>query len=387
MLLENDFKNDVRVEKEVQTLFSAGHEIIVAGITSSDLTFEERRENCLVLRKNISKLIYRSSVGALKFPLYFNFWRRYIKNILCNYKIDAIHVHDLPLGCIGREFSKKFKVKFVLDLHENWPALLAISTHTNTFLGKLLSSERQWREYEKLCVAQADAVIAVVDEMKERISHHGIPQEKIYILENTIEKGSVKDLKYKRDENILTLIYVGGISYHRGLQFAISGLKLLTEEIPIRLWIAGDGKYAAVLKDHVKNLKLQDHVEFFGILSKSEIVDLLIKANLGLIPHIRSEQSDSSSPNKLFEYMAFGLPVLASDCTSIKRVLDVTGAGTTYVFDSSSDFVSVVLDLYSHHEKLDIFALNGKKAIREMFNWEKSSVSLLNLYSNLGQSN
>jgi len=137
MLLENDFKNDVRVEKEVQTLFSAGHEIIVAGITSSDLTFEERRENCLVLRKNISKLIYRSSVGALKFPLYFNFWRRYIKNILCNYKIDAIHVHDLPLGCIGREFSKKFKVKFVLDLHENWPALLAISTHTNTFLGKL----------------------------------------------------------------------------------------------------------------------------------------------------------------------------------------------------------------------------------------------------------
>ena len=101
MLLENEFLRDSRVEKEVQTLFKAGHEIIVAALTSSGLPYEERRGNCIVLRKSISKFINKTSVGALKVPIYFNFWRRYLNDIFEIYKIDAIHIHDLPLCRIG----------------------------------------------------------------------------------------------------------------------------------------------------------------------------------------------------------------------------------------------------------------------------------------------
>jgi glycosyltransferase involved in cell wall biosynthesis len=107
------------------------------------------------------------------------------------------------------------------------------------------------------------------------------------------------------------------------------------------------------------------------------------RADLGLIPHIRSEQSDNSSPNKLFDYMASGLPVLSSDCTSVKRVIDETNSGMTYVFDSPSDFASVVRELYDHRDKLSICSKNGKKAIREKYNWHRSSRSLIKLYSDL----
>jgi hypothetical protein len=148
MLLENDFLNDPRVEKEVETLHKANHKIIVATISVSDLPSEEIRENCLVLRKRISKFIKKSSVGSLKFPFYFNFWRNYVKQIIRDHRIDAIHVHDLPLTHVGNEFKKKYKIKLIIDLHENWPALLNVSSHTNTITGKLLSSERQWRLYK-----------------------------------------------------------------------------------------------------------------------------------------------------------------------------------------------------------------------------------------------
>lgn len=383
MLLENEFRKDVRVEKEVRTLFNAGNEVLVAAISSSGLPGMEKREDCIILRKPISKFILKSSVGALKVPVYFNFWRRFVADILKKYKVDVIHIHDLPLCRIGTEVRKHYNIKLVIDLHENWPALLGVSAHTNTFFGRILSSEKQWRTYEKAYVREADGVIAVVDEMKERISKSGIPADKIFVLENTPDSGSINELKYERDNKFFTLIYVGGISMHRGLQHVIDGVRLLIPELPVRLWIAGDGRYSGTLKDQVKKLNLLNFVEFFGMVTKAESEDLLKKADLGLIPHLRSEQSDNSSPNKLFEYMAVGLPVLASNCISVKRVLDETKAGKTYVFDSPSDFASVVKELYYDREKSKIFAMNGEKAIREKYNWQQSSISLLKLYSGL----
>lgn len=383
MILDGEFTHDERVEKEIQTLFKAGHEIIVAALTFSGLPYEERRGNCIVLRKSISKFITKSSVGALKVPIYFNFWRRYLKDIFEIYKIDAIHIHDLPLCQIGKEAKMKYKIKLVMDLHENWPALLSVSSHTHTIPGRILSSEKQWRSYEKECAIEADRIITVVDEMKERISKLGISDKKIIVLENTPENQSITELNYQRDERFFTVVYIGGISFHRGLQYAITGLSLLVPELPVRLWIAGDGKYCSVLKDQVRSLNLQNNVEFFGMVAKEKTDDLMKKADLGLIPHIRSEQSDNSSPNKLFYYMSAGLPVLASNCSSVKRVIDETNTGMTYVFDSPSDFASVLKRLYNDHEGRVIFASNGKKAVREKYNWDQGSVSLVNLYSGL----
>jgi glycosyltransferase involved in cell wall biosynthesis len=381
MLLENEFLRDPRVEKEVETLYKAGHQIIVAAITTSGLPGEEKRSNCIVLRKYISKFTNKSSVGALKFPFYFNFWRKFIREIIKTNSFDVIHIHDLPLSRLGVELKSTQRIKLVLDLHENWPALLEISSHTNTFPGKLLSSKKQWRSYEKENIGQADAIITVVDEMKKRISQAGINQNKIIILENTPGVNSVSDLKYDRDEKYFTLLYVGGISYHRGLQYVIDGLKLLATEIPIRLWIAGKGKYSAILKEQVKRLSIEDRVEFLGLLTREKTEALMKKSDLGMIPHVRSEQSDNSSPNKLFEYMAAGLPILASDCISVKRIVNETQSGLTYIYDSPQDFANVVKDLYHNRAKSGIFADNGKKAIREKYNWELGSEALLKLYS------
>lgn len=383
MLLENEYLKDLRVIKEVQTLSKSGHHVTVATSTLSDLPSEETGENCLILRKRISQFVLKSSVGALKFPFYFNFWRRFVDEIFLKNSFDVVHIHDLPLCQIGIDLKKKYGLKLVIDLHENWPALLKVSSHTNTLLGKVLSSEKQWRKFERDCCISADAIITVVDEMKERISKLGITNKKIFVLENTPPANSVKEFEFERDESYFTLVYLGGISFHRGLQYIISSLKFVASEIPVRFLIAGQGKFISTLKDQIRKLNLENNIKFLGILSKEEVEKLLKKADFGLIPHIRSEQSDNSSPNKLFEYMAVGLPVLASNCTSVKRVLDETQSGQTYIFDSTLDFTKVLTDLYRDRNKSGIFAINGRKAIREKYNWEKSSLSLLNLYKTL----
>ena len=100
----------------------------------------------IIHRKKITPFIYKSSVGCLKFPFYFNFWRKYISGLFEKENFDVIHIHDLPLSRIGVEMKKKFNARLVIDLHENWPALIKTAAHTQTFLGKLLSSNRQWIE-------------------------------------------------------------------------------------------------------------------------------------------------------------------------------------------------------------------------------------------------
>jgi glycosyltransferase involved in cell wall biosynthesis len=82
--------------------------------------------------------------------------------------------------------------------------------------------------------------------------------------------------------------------------------------------------------------------------------------------------------------MAAGLPVLASNCTSVKRILDETNTGTTYIFDSPSDFADVVKRIFNERSIASTYSMNGINEVRNRFNWLQSSASLLKLYSDLG---
>jgi len=383
MLLEHDFPGDVRVDKEVQSLFEAGHRIIVASSTSKDLPRVEKATNCTIYRKKISPFILKSSVGALKFPFYFNFWRSFINEIAITEKFDAIHVHDLPLARVGFEFKHKLGVKLVIDLHENYPALLEISQHTNTFIGKLLSSKKQWRNYEVEMANKADALIAVVQEMKERLCNLKIDANKIYVLENTPIVDN-KTIEKNVNSDFLTLTYIGGITEARGLQYIIKGMALLSESHKnVRLWIVGDGKYLKDLKILSSNLGVDNLVTFFGKVKSSETVAFLAQTDIALIPHVRSEQSDNSSPNKLYEYMSVGLPVMVSNCTSVERVVKETGVGFSYIHDSPADFKEQLLKIINNREVQTACGENGKRFILTKYNWNYSSRELIRLYSDI----
>lgn len=382
MLLENDYLSDFRVQKEVQSLRESGHRLTVAAVTTADAPYRTEREDCLLFRKKMPSIIRKASVGALKFPFYFNFWSSYIRDILKVQKADVVHVHDLPLARIGHLLKEKCGLGFVLDLHENWPDFLEVSQHTKSLAGKLLSSSGQWRKYENESVGQADRVITVVAEMKDRLVQNRAPEAKIIILENTPPVSSVTE-SIPGESEVFNVVYVGGVTQHRGLQFVIRGLALLEKDLKWHFTVAGDGRYLAELKALTVRLGIGTNVTFKGKIAKTEAESLISRSDLAVLPHIRSVQSDNSSPNKLFEYMAAGIPVLASDCTSIKRVIDTTDSGVTYINDSPENLALKLRELYLDRDKLKLKGNNGRKAVIEHYNWETSAVSLIEMYSSL----
>jgi len=382
-LLESEFPPDVRVENEIYTLVSMRHTIHIACWTFKNRPLFEKTSFGAIHRVKISKVVYKSSVGALVFPIYFNFWRKYVKKIIREFEFDAVHVCDLPLARVGFELKKKKNIKYILDLHENWPAFIEAADHTKSLLGKVLSPLRLWRNYEIKMVNKADAVITVVEEMKNRLVNLGVTNKNILVVQNTVKPESLifKSQEYHTDDN-LVMLYSGGIDNQRGIDTAIEGLKFIVEKNKrVRLWIVGKGTYEAILRKKVTEFNLIDYVKFWGWNSTEKMFELIDQADVAIIPYIRTVQTDCSSPNKLFQYMYLKKPVLASNCISIKRVLDETNAGLCYVHNSARDFAEKALRLLKDEKLRKELGSNGHRAIINKYNWDNTSKDLLRIYN------
>jgi glycosyltransferase involved in cell wall biosynthesis len=384
MLLERDYPPDLRVEKEIKSLSEAGHKITLACFTHRKKMEIENTKNCVIYRFPISKFTFKSSVAALKFPFYFNFWRDNLDNLFQKDLVDVIHVHDLPLAKVGIELKHEYNIPLVLDLHENWPALLQVAAHTNTFLGKLLSSNKQWIKYEKKSIQQADKVIVVVEEMKARISKTGFNKSNIVVLQNTVDYNSIKIEPQVKKDSKFRLFYAGGINVHRGLQVVLRAIKIVKKEIPQILFeIAGSGKYESFLWDFVLKHEISENVNFHGWLPYTEMIRLLQKSDVAVIPHLRSIQTDNSSPNKLFQYAYLKKPILASNCISVSRILNEMNAGLIYVQEDAFELAAKLIKLCKDLDLRKQLGNAGHQAVVSKYNWQQSVAEFLEMYKKL----
>ena len=385
MLLDHPFPPDTRVENEMKSLTEAGYEVHLACFQKDKEPLLEKSANGVIHRKPVSKFIYKSSVGVLKFPFYFNYWRRYVNELFANERFDAIHVHDLPLAKVGYEAKCKYGVRFVLDLHENWPVLLQLSKHTNTFLGKLLSSNAQWIDYEKKMCGLADKIIVVVDEAKGRINGLGVALDKIEVVSNTLDMNQfdpIERKEFKTDK--FRMLYVGGINYHRGIQYVIQAISLLKKKgIEVHFDLVGDGSYLADIKQLINELKVQDNVTVHGYKHYTQICDIYESAHVALIPHVKSGHTDNTIPHKIFQYLYAGIPMIVSNCNPLVRIVNETESGVSYPYDSPEALADIISRFYAHPELLDDYIHHGRQAVIDKYNWKVDGARLVKLYEGL----
>ena len=388
MVLESEFPPDVRVENEMLALSEAGHEVHLTCSTRKNRPQIELSGKAVIHRKTITSFIYKSSVGCLKFPFYFNFWRSFIFNLCANEKFDVIHIHDLPLSKVGVEVKRRFNIPLIIDLHENWPALIKTATHTRTFLGRLLSSNKQWIEYERKMLPEADKVITIIEEARDRIIGLGIEPEKICMVSNTINFENLPITAKKKEPAAFTIFYGGAINKHRGLQIVLKAIKIcVANNIDVKLWIVGNGSFRKELEELSETLNIKSHVHFLGQKPFHEMLEILAKSDIAIIPHLRTDNNDASSPNKLYQYMYLNKPIVSSDCTSLKRIINETHTGFIYKNDSAGDLASLIGKLHKDRSLLDAISDNGRKAVMAKYNWNVDKERLIKAYSHLAENN
>ena len=386
MVLPGDFPPDIRVENEALSLQKAGHSITIACQTrNSRPPHDTFNDKIKIVRNELNLLDYKLSAAALSLPFYFKKWDSFLSGVLKTERFDAIHIHDLPLAKIGYKLAEEYRIPMVLDLHENWPALLAISQHSKSLWGKILINIAQWKAYELEMCRLTDKIIVVVDEAKSRLLKHSIPESKISIVSNTLNASSLQILSFhKKKAHGLRLFYGGGINKHRGLQVVLNAMALVRNDLPeIQLDIVGDGSYVDSLKKLCEDLRISDIIKFYGHLPFHKMGEVMANADIALIPHLKSEHTDATIPHKIFQYMYMGIPILSSDCDPLVRIINECKAGLIYKNDSAQSFAEKLFELNNllinnefHHEI-------PRENVLNKYVWEIDSKILISTYNDI----
>ena len=384
MLLESDFPPDIRVENEISALSKAGHTVFVICTTKNNRPSREQLgANTTVLRSTLPTFIYKSKVGQLKFPLYHLYWKYIIKKHLkeISVEIDVIHAHDLSLASVAVWLKYKFQKMLILDLHENYPYLIKDAKHTQKGLGKWLSDYKYWIKFERKIVTHADYIICVVDEMRKRMLEFDVRPHNYFVYQNVVNSSEILNYVSKSVHKPLKLVYVGGITPTRGIQTVIKAISLLKDkEESIEFNIYGSGSYLNTLKKMVIHLNVQNKVIFHGNIPQEEVFKRIRENDLAIIPHLKSIQNDCSSPNKLFQYLSVGVPVVVSNCLSLERIVTQNNMGIIYKDTDEQSLAKVLKHIISFPEEILEMGKNGHRAVYSKFNTQVEGDKLVDFY-------
>ncbi len=290
-------------------------------------------------------------------------------------KYDIVYVTSPPLfvGFIGLMLKIIHpKAKFVFEVRDLWPDVAVEMGELNNKKFITLSKKLEKKIYKK-----ADKIISVTNYFKERISNKGIPENKISVIRNGTDSSFLNysgNRKKKKVENIFTIIYAGNLGLAQNLSTVLYAASELRGE-NVEFIIAGLGPEENKLHDIAVELSL-DNIQFVGEVPKEEIGDYFEIADCGIIPLKKIETFKGTIPSKIFDYMAFNLPILLGVDGESRQIVEESGAGIFFQPDDHKDLCQKILLLKSNPKMLLQMSEGGKQYVTQNFNRLKKAEAL-----------
>ena len=232
-------------------------------------------------------------------------------------KPDVIIVSSLsPLPIVSAYFwSKKYKAKLVFEVRDIWPlSLIEIGGFS-----KLNPLVLFFGWFEKFAYKRADKVISVLPNAKPHMESRGMNKDKFIHIPNGFNLEEMKKSK-DLDKSIENLIpknkfivgYTGSLGASNAMEYLIKASNYLEKNENIHFVIFGKGQHLEKLKNNAKN-----NVSFLGEIDKSQIQSAISYFDVCYIGwHNHSLYRFGISPNKIFDYMYSGKPIIHSVNTS-----------------------------------------------------------------------
>lgn len=281
-----------------------------------------------------------------------------------NYKV--IHFHD-PELIFATPFWKILGKKVVYDIHENYPK--QISQRKNIPVPIRFFFTIIIRFIEVFFSVFIDLIIVVLDDLRPnlaKINKH-----------ITIGNIPIIDYTFQKKERLMQFCYIGAMSEERGL-LKIS--KILNKK-NIDLVLAGNFS-----SESFKNQILSfENVRYEGVVARDRIIEIVSDSICGICTLFPTPNHLNSSPNKFFEYLVYGTPVIASNFQTWLNFIPSDKSFIYYVDPESTHEIENAVDkiVGLTSEKINQKGLDGHIFIEKNFNWNKEEKKLLCAYEKL----
>lgn len=380
---DSEYPWDIRVEKICDTLHSNGWEVHLVCRNRMRRPVEELYNGI-----NIHRLPFISGYfnDIYTFPAFISpVWLKRIHDVVTKYHIDLIIVRDIPLSLAAVIVGKISNVPIILDMAETYPEMIRLIWKYEPFKIRniILRNPLIVDAIETIALNSVNHIFAMVEESKSRLVSKGIESKKISIVSNTPIISKYKNVSatypgiLKEKRNKLILLYVGFVNYSRGIDTVLDSLKeyvKINEEVYFA--ILGTGNAEKYLKEKITQYGLEKYVGFAGWVENSLVPEYVSSSDVCIVPHHKCGHWDHTIPNKLFDYMAAGKPVLVSNCNPMERIVESTKCGLVYKDYDIDDFVLKLQQLV-RNENRNAYGNNGSQAIREYYNWRNDSEVML----------
>jgi len=246
----------------------------------------------------------------------------------------------------------------------------------------------RWERAERRWGRRCAQVLAVVDEMKERLVANGIPPGKITVIENTVDVDYFLSLGIRNElcscyKGEFVICYVGGAAKRRGLDDAIKAMPRVLRDIPnARLLLIGSGAIWDDLKRLSRAVGVEERVSFIYRVDYELVPTYIGLSDVCIIPLKSTPQTEATSPNKLYEYMLMGKPVVVSSCRSLRRLVEDGRLGVVFKTGDAGSLAEAILRLKDPAVRTKLGEA-GRKAVLEKYNWRRTSQRLLAIYESL----
>lgn len=358
----SDVVTDQRVQKECNTFYKMGYDVLVIGRKSKN-TFMLDELPYRVIR--FHNLFSRGPLMYLVFNLQLFFY-------LLFKKADIFWANDLDTLLPNFIIARLKKTKLVYDSHEYF----TLSVYKKT-------SRKLWERLEAFLFSRLKNVVTVNDSIKNVYEKkYKVP---VTVIRNVPYRSAITldSPKVLLPDSKKILVMQGiGLNENRGAEEAVLMMQFLPDDF--NLYFIGSGTILNKLKKLVKDLQLEQKIIFIDVLPYDRMMEYTRQCFLGLIfekIHFNDEHM-FSLPNKFFDYMKAGIPVLSSKAVEIKAIIENYKTGDFIDNFDPKQIAKKIIHISNNPEIYNFWKQNTSAAANELC-WDNEEIKLINFMEHL----
>lgn len=285
---------------------------------------------------------------------------------------DIYHAHDPELLYVLKKLKKKGK-KVIFDFHEDISEQIKSKHYINKYLRHTISYI--YTIFENKIIKDLDGIIAATPYIQEKYNGE------INCIENVNNYPLLEEFKkydFKTNVREDKVLYIGGLTKSRGL---FTMLKIAKERPEYNFVFCGDFTNEA---DKEKAFsQATKNCTFKGFISRKEISNELVTSKVGLVLLESLDRYKVALPIKMFEYMASGTPVIASNFDLWENIINKSECGFSVSPKDTNAILDVLDKLMENHTLNRKLGKNGRKAVENNYNWKIEEKKLIKFYKEM----
>ena len=326
----------------------------------------ERFGNAKVYRVWIPALAHSSSIKRIVLHLCFAFSSLFALPFVD--KVDVVWGANPNLFSFlpSSVYGGAKRVPIVRNVDDLWPEVFYDLGYVKSKFAQKVLDFLAWFSYS------VPAAITPISEGYKRsiVGKYGISPQKVRVIEVGID--CLKPLvSHKSLENSFVVMYSGGLGLGYDFDVVFEAAKILGDNDDVVFVIRGVGELASKLRSNIDKLDLRNVILDNRFLPEGDLNDMLSSADVFVLPMAQSNFVDLGLPAKIFEYQAYGKPIICVSSGEAARYVEDSNSGLIVKYGDAHSFAEAVTKLYKNKELAAKLGRNGRSYVSNNLTSEK----------------